>query len=195
MYKLCKTEQSAQRQRQLEEGLLRAMSTVRYEEITVSDLCRQMEIPRKSFYRYFTSKDGALHALIDHTLMEFEGAVDADVYVPGEKRSLTRDLERFFRFWQNRKTLLDALERSDMSGILIKRAIDYALTEVVFPGRFLPGESRQTQNHVVMFGVCGLMSMMLQWHKSGFEDSLQDLARVAARLLTQPLFPAAGKLL
>lgn len=195
MYKLCKTEQSAQRQRQLEEGLLRAMSTVRYEEITVSDLCRQMEIPRKSFYRYFTSKDGALHALIDHTLMEFEGAVDADVYVPGEKRSLTRDLERFFRFWQNRKTLLDALERSDMSGILIKRAIDYALTEVVFPGRFLPGESRQTQNHVVMFGVCGLMSMMLQWHKSGFEESLQDLARVAARLLTQPLFPAAGKLL
>ena len=195
MYKLCKTEQSAQRQRQLEEGLLRAMSTVRYEEITVSDLCRQMEIPRKSFYRYFTSKDGALHALIDHTLMEFEGAVDADVYVPGEKRSLSRDLERFFRFWQNRKTLLDALERSDMSGILIKRAIDYALTEVVFPGRFLPGESRQTQNHVVMFGVCGLMSMMLQWHKSGFEESLQDLARVAARLLTEPLFPAAGKLL
>lgn len=195
MYKLCKTEQSAQRQRQLEEGLLQAMSIVRYEEITVSDLCRQMEIPRKSFYRYFTSKDGALHALIDHTLMEFEGAVDADVYVPGEKRSLSRDLERFFRFWQNRKTLLDALERSDMSGILIKRAIDYALTEVVFPGRFLPGESRQTQNHVVMFGVCGLMSMMLQWHKSGFEESLQDLARVAARLLTQPLFPAAGKLL
>ena len=195
MYKLCKTEQSAQRQRQLEEGLLQAMSIVRYEEITVSDLCRQMEIPRKSFYRYFTSKDGALHALIDHTLMEFEGAVDADVYMPGERRTLSRDLERFFLFWQNRKTLLDALERSDMSGILIKRAIDYALTEVVFPGRFLPGESRQIQNHVVMFGVCGLMSMMLQWHKSGFEESLHDLARVAARLLTQPLFPAAGKLL
>lgn len=195
MYKLCKTEQSAQRQRQLEEGLLQAMSIVRYEEITVSDLCRQMEIPRKSFYRYFTSKDGALHALIDHTLMEFEGAVDADVYMPGERRTLSRDLERFFLFWQNRKTLLDALERSDMSGILIKRAIDYALTEVVFPGRFLPGESRQTQNHVVMFGVCGLMSMMLQWHKSGFEESLQDLARVAARLLTEPLFPAAGKLM
>ena len=195
MYKLCKTEQSAQRQRQLEEGLLQAMGTVRYEEITVSDLCRQMEIPRKSFYRYFTSKDGALHALIDHTLMEFEGAVDAEVYTPGEKRTLSRDLERFFLFWYNRKNLLDALERSDMSGILIKRAIDYALTEVVFPGRFLPGESRLTQNHVVMFGVCGLMSMMLQWHQSGFEESLQNLARIASRLLTQPLFPAAGKLL
>ena len=72
MYKLCKTEQSAQRQRQLEEGLLTAMKTKRYEEITISDLCEQMDIPRKSFYRYFSSKDGALHALIDHTLLDFE---------------------------------------------------------------------------------------------------------------------------
>ena len=72
MYKLCKTEQSAQRQRQLEEGLLAAMKTKRYEEITISDLCEQMDIPRKSFYRYFSSKDGALHALIDHTLLDFE---------------------------------------------------------------------------------------------------------------------------
>ena len=51
MYKLCKTEQSARRQRELEQGLLAAMSTHQYEEITVSDLCDQMNIPRKSFYR------------------------------------------------------------------------------------------------------------------------------------------------
>ena len=72
MYKLCKTEQSAQRQRQLEEGLLAAMRTKRYEEITISDLCDQMGIPRKSFYRYFSGKDGALHALIDHALLDYE---------------------------------------------------------------------------------------------------------------------------
>ena len=42
------------------------------EEISVSDLCDRLNIPRKSFYRYFSSKDGALFALLDHTLMEFE---------------------------------------------------------------------------------------------------------------------------
>lgn len=193
MYKLCKTEQSAARQRQLEEGLLALMRAKRYEEITVSDLCQYLQIPRKSFYRYFSGKDGALHALIDHTLMEFESHTPP--YEKGEKRTLQKDLERFFRFWQQRRPILDALERSGLSGILIERAIDYALTEVVFPGRFLPGEDRQTQNHVVMFGVCGLMSMMLQWHHSDYRDEISDMARVASRLLTQPLFPAAGKLL
>ena len=62
MYKMCKTEQSAQRQHLLEQGLLKAMLTHHYDEISVSDLCQSIGIPRKSFYRYFSGKDGALHA-------------------------------------------------------------------------------------------------------------------------------------
>lgn len=72
MYKLCKTEQSSSRQRELEAGLLAAMASHQYEEISVSDLCDHLGVPRKSFYRYFSSKDGALQALLDHTLMEYE---------------------------------------------------------------------------------------------------------------------------
>ena len=37
MYKLCKTEQSARRQRQLEQGLLSMMASIQYEQISVSD--------------------------------------------------------------------------------------------------------------------------------------------------------------
>ena len=49
MYKLCKTEQSALRQRELEEGLLRAMLREPYESISVSELCDALGVPRKSF--------------------------------------------------------------------------------------------------------------------------------------------------
>lgn len=193
MYKLCKTEQSAQRQRQLEDGLLAAMQNMRYEDISISDLCQQLGIPRKSFYRYFTNKEGALYGLLDHNLMEFESF--REPYQPGEPRSLQRDLERFFLFWMRRKPLLDALIRSNLHGVLAERAIGYAISAVAFPGRFLPGEDRETQNQVVTFGICGLITMMLQWHMGGYRESVQDMASVAARLLTQPLFPAAGKLL
>ena len=193
MYKLCKTEQSARRQRQLEEGLLKAMEQHQYEDISICELCEHMGVPRKSFYRYFSSKDGALYALIDHTLMEYE-SYDRETYIRG-KRTLQKDLERFFRFWQHHSALISALERSGLAGVLVQRSIDYALAEVVFPGRFLPGESRNIQNHVVMFGVCGLLAMMLQWHKDGYQTPIKELAEIAQRLLTQPLFPEAGKLL
>lgn len=193
MYKLCKTEQSAARQHALEAGLLAAMGTKRYEEISVSDLCDNLGIPRKSFYRYFSGKDGALHALLDHTIMDYEGF--PSVPDAGEGRTLVGDLERFFRFWIHHKPLLDALERSNLSGLLIERCILHAVEGTTIPRRFLPFDTSEMREHVAMFGVCGLMSMVLQWHHGGYHQSPRHLATLAVRLLTVPLFPAAEQLL
>ena len=193
MYKLCKTEQSANRQRSLEQGLLQAMQIKHFDEISVSDLCAQLDVPRKAFYRYFDSKEGALHALLDHTLMAYESF--PIIYSEGEKRTLVRELEQFFLFWIRQKSLLDALQRSSLSGALIERAIANAATEATVPKRFLRAEEPQMQHHVTMFGICGLMSMVLQWHHSGYAESAHFMAAVAVRLLTQPLFPDAQKLL
>lgn len=189
MYKMCKTEQSANRQKELEAGLLAAMSVRHYDEITVSDLCDHIGIPRKSFYRYFSGKDGALHALLDHTLMEYESY--ALQRQSGGKRSVQGDLESFFLFWMKHKPLLDCLARSGISGILIERSIAHALSETVMPSRFLPQDTKEMQKQITMFGVCGLMSMVLTWHHDGYPQSAWEMAKVAARLLSQPLFPDA----
>lgn len=186
MYKMCKTEQSAARQRELEDGLLAAMSTQHYDQISVSDLCQQIGIPRKAFYRYFSGKDGALHALIDHTLLEYEGFSLHRTL--NEHRTSKSDLEIYFLFWQSKKTLLDALERSGLSGVLIERSIDHALSDAGTPNRFLTQSDKAIREHATMFGVCGLMSMMVKWHHGGFRTSASQMATVAARLLTRPLF-------
>lgn len=193
MYKLCKTEQSASRQHDLEAGLLAAMGTKSFEEISVSELCDQLGIPRKSFYRYFSSKDGALQALIDHTLMEFESF--SIPYQKSGKRTLHRDMECFFQFWIHHQPLLDALRRSNFSGMLIERAITYALTDSALPRRFLPQDGRQIQEQVTMFAVCGLMSMVLAWYQDGYRQSVTQMAQIAVRLLSKPLFPDAGMLI
>ena len=109
MYKICQTEQSIRRQRELEQGLLRLMGKRNYEDLTVKDLCDEMALPRKSFYRYFYSKDGVLYALIDHTLADF-------FMMPtvGNKSRGTAigDLDLYFLFWYEKRELLDALHRS-----------------------------------------------------------------------------------
>ena len=193
MYKMCKTAQSAQRQRELELGLLEAMKNDRYEDISISELCSGMGIPRKTFYRYFDSKDGALYGLIDHTLLDYEGF--NFVYLKSGKRTLQRELEQFFRFWLERRDLLDVLRGSGLSGILIERAISFALSDAVMPRRFLPEDTEQMQKHITMFGVCGLLSMVLSWHEGGFWEAPEELSVVAARLLGKPLFPGAEHLL
>ena len=186
MYKICKTEQSALRQRELEEGLLQAMGNCHYEQISVSDLCERCGIPRKAFYRYFSGKDGALYALIDHTLLQYEGFYAADTGV--NVRSYQTDLERFFQFWLQQKPLLDALKRSNISGVLVTRAIEHSLSDVGIPARFLNAQDQAARRHVIMFGVCGLMSMVLDWHESGYELSPGEMSVIAVKLLTHPLF-------
>ena len=191
MYKLCKTEQSATRQRKLEQGLLEALKTMRFDEISISDLCDRLQIPRKSFYRYFGSKDGALQALIDHTLMEFE---DYSVqYRQGKTRTIHLDMESFFQFWLEKRDLLDALSHSGISAVLVNRAVVFALTDDVLPVRFMPDDCREMQNHVIMFCVCGLMSMALNWHDNGYHQTAAEMARVAVRMISVPLFPGVDK--
>ena len=190
MYKLCKTEQSAARQRQLEEGLLAAISKNRYDELSVSDLCTQLNIPRKSFYRYFSSKEGALYALLDHTLMQFEDYPD-----PGISRTLHRDMSRFFQFWLEQKPLLDALEKNGLYGLLIQRAISYSVTGSTVPRRFLANDLPEVQSQVTIFAVCGLMCMVVSWHQQGYSRPLSQMADIAVRVLSQPLFPDISNLL
>lgn len=185
MYKLCKTEQSAKRQRELEYSLLNMMSTRYYDEISVSDLCDHIKLPRKSFYRYFSGKDGALHALLDHTLMELESySYDHG----GETRDYHRDMERFFTFWKEQKVLLDALQRSNLTGVLFDRCLLYAKTGEGIPNRFLPQNGKTQREYWLMFGVCGMMSLVTSWHHEGFAQSPWEMAQIATQLLTQPLF-------
>ncbi len=191
MYKLCKTEQSARRQRQLEAGLLGAMENCRYEEISVSDLCDRLHIPRKSFYRYFTGKDGALQALLDHTLMEFDPFTLG--YRKGRTRTVELDLESFFQFWLDHRKLLDALRRNALAGMLVERSVAFALTDKALPSRFLPEDSPMMQEHVTSFAVCGLMSMVMSWHQRGFDRTPRELSGIAVRMLGQPLFPEPEK--
>ena len=184
MYKLCKTEQSARRQRQLEQGLLEMMQHVRYEEISVSDLCDHLEVPRKSFYRYFSSKDGALYALLDHTMMEFfETSVGSSGTVPGTQIG---DLDRYFVFWRQHGALIDALQRNSLAGILVERAMSLALRERLMPG-YLQDKSADVQQLAMAFSVCGLISMVLQWYNQGFRMPAEEMTKIAVSILTKPL--------
>ena len=187
MYKLCKTDQSARRQREMELGLLEAMKVQRYEDISISDLCARLQIPRKSFYRYFDSKEGALYGLIDHTLLEFDG-MDLDRMYSG-KQSLQQELEQFFLFWLENRELLRVIRSSGLCSVLFERAVSFSLTDTLMPRRFLLEDSEAIQKHVMMFGVCGLLSMVISWHDGGFKESAAELASVAARILGKPLLP------
>lgn len=185
MYKICHSAQAVRRQKEMEQTLLKLMLQKRYEDITVSDLCNTLQVPRRAFYRYFTGKEGALYALIDHTLAQF---FETPIEVIRYHGIAKEELQRTFSFWKENRNLLDALNRSNLSGILVERASAFALREGYMPQQFKLYDP-QVQELALSFSVCGLLSMILVWHKQGFALSPQEVAKLAGSLLQNPLLP------
>lgn len=192
MYKLCKTEQSARRQRKIEDCLLDIMRTKNFDDITITELCERMKMPRKAFYRYFDSKEDTLIALIDHHLSEYRGfSLDRS---NDNNRSLANELEEYFVFWKERRELLLVLDRSGLLGVLTQRIINYPLQDRILTARFLPDDNENAREMIFKFALSGLMNTMICWYRDDFNISTREMSEIACRMLREPLFPNLNKL-
>lgn len=176
MYKICHTEASTRRQREMELGLLEAMGSQSYKEITLTALCEQLKVPRKTFYKYFPTKQDCLLARIDHTL-----AGCNDVALAGWSGGDTLDSHaelRFFQYWKENSVFLDAIRDNDLQNLLLERTtllVDRMKENA--PARSFAVEQ------VEYFIAHGLMSTMLRWHRHGFQSTPEEMGEVFDRFL------------
>lgn len=179
MYKYCATEESVRRQRQLEQCLQELMLTEHYSQITISQICDRAGISRKSFYRYFSSKEGCLYALLDHAI--FDGAA---FYLPDHLNSTStrQNYERFFTYWKEKASLLDALARHSMGQLLTERMLNYSIQEEQ-EFRYLFGTLAHESSERSIFYICGIIGLILIWHKNGFNKSAAQMADILSDMI------------
>lgn len=186
MYKLCKTEQSANRQRAIENALLSKMQLKPFEDITITELCEKISIPRKAFYRYFDTKDDALYGAIFHIMCDYKPC--RENVADGNGAFLIDELENFFNFWIEKKEILDVLKKNNMFSVLFEAAVTFPIDDFVITKKFLPSDSDNIRIRVFKFALSGLISLMVEWYNDGFRPSPHEMAILSKRLLGNPLF-------
>lgn len=188
MFKRCKTQRSIKRQAEIENAFLTLLVTKSYEDVTVSEVCSQANIPRKAFYRYFACKEGLLEALIEHTLQGYQGYYEN---FKRERRTLKGELECFFSFWlvDPQKTLLKVMIKNSLVGHILKLSQSSRLIENVDAKKFLPYETDAMRSQIFNFAISGLMTLMLDWFNGGCKESPAKMAEISCRLIQHPLFP------
>ena len=177
MYKTCHTEESTRRQRELEQGLLEAMGRQPYKKITLTELCRQLNVPRKTFYRYFPTKEDCLLALIDHTLSDCNA-----VALTGWTGSTGLDEQaqlRFFHYWRENKPFLDVIRDNGLESLLLERTT-VIVDRIEEATQSLPFAMEQVEYFIAH----GLMSTVLRWHRYGFPSTPEEMGEVFQALLT-----------
>ena len=181
MYKHCNTEESARRQRQLEQCLLELMADIPYANITVGQICDTAGLSRKSFYRYFDSKDGCLQALVDHAIMDVSSYCIAD---SAEDFSDPDFCVHIFEYWQRQTALLDALTANGVTLLLLQRIIHYILTEELDYARYMGIPQNSLMEHVV-FTVSGVMGLVLTWHHEGYAKTARQMGELLYQMIRQ----------
>ena len=178
MYRKCTTEKASAQQRQFQNALLQSMLQIPYGEITVTGLCTQTGLSRKTFYRLFENKDDVLNALIDHTLQEMDACLRHD--------AVYAELVRVFRYWKEKKALLDAVSRNNKTVLLLERALLLTTFEDRQMLQAMDAVDDPHQQQIVLFLLCGIMGQIIYWHHTGFGFSEEEMAALSTRLLVYP---------
>ena len=187
MYKLCKTEQSARRQRKIENTFYEMLQKKNYTDITITEVCINLKMPRKTFYRYFDSKDDVLFAMIEHTILDYMG-FHKNVNNNSE-RTLKKEVYGFLNFWMEKKEFLDVFNRNGMLDKIIEVSVNLPISDIISLSKFLPDDSEWAQKKIFKFAVGGLTTAMLDWYKEGFKTNISDMVDLSCRILSRPLFP------
>ncbi len=187
MYKECKTVQSANRQIGIAKTLSEMMLTQPYEEISVSDLCKKAEIPRKSFYRYFDTKDDTFNFLVDKMLLECDNMIER-----GRTLELAVNIELLtqrFKYFKEHRNLIGAIANNRLSIPTIQRICETVVSRINGVGISITIEDRMK----IAVVTAVIFATIMSWHHSNYETPCGELAVMTYQLLTKPLIDPDAK--
>lgn len=182
MYRICKTEESAARQRKLEQCLLDTMLQKPYAEISIGELAAQAGISRIAFYRYFNSKDGCLCAMLDHTMTDFPQFEVPEEYSQCE---CGQHFVQLCAYWLHLKPLLNVLHENGLMRWLLDRNIDHVNREAT--DRIPHTPDSRFREDIVAFTAGGILIMLYHWYLRGFDRTVPEMARLLEHLMNVQL--------
>lgn len=152
-----------------------------YRKITVTALCRQAVINKKTFYRYYDSVD----ALLEEILSEFsKGYVDilADYRLPED---LDKINAAFFHYAVHQgplyEKILCSVSYQHLSSHLVEEYIAKSWGTAPAFQQLSPGEQELFTTFIHATG----LSMYRQWVEGGKKISLEEVIEITNKLLSQ----------
>ena len=160
--------------RQLSAGLFFLLGTHPFEKITVTDICRQAGITRRTFYRNCEDKTDLILYSTDYLVSHLLQSVD---FQSRDPRML---YQGFFRYWYQHRQFLGLLYKNNLFPVfqneftlVCNASMRYPLQE-----QHLAGARNRLQMQLFSnaFVVGGLGQMLKQWAEEDFSSSPDEVA-------------------
>ena len=172
------------RQKQIEECLFDNLQQRPYPSVSISDLCHQLGISRKSFYNYFPDKDSCFRAIITRKIHTCILHLSTDL---PEHASQEEAISLYLSYWKEEKGLLDIIVRNNLLTLLIDQCIYFLQEEDQSILPFLNTPQLKADSFILASFVSVQITLILQWYMQNFSTPLEEMVRTYQRLLYSPL--------
>ena len=184
---IAKTPASAtayRRQRQIEDCLYENLLQRPYTSVSVSDLCHQLGLSRKSFYNYYPDKDSCFRAIINRKIR----ACMLNLTTISADRDGNRDaIAAFLSFCREEKNFFDIITRNNLVLSLMDQCIRNLREEDTVMMELLNTDLLTNDSYVLSCYVSVNITFVLQWYLENFSTPLEEMVRKYQRLLYEPL--------
>ena len=160
--------------RLLHDALLELLRTQPLEKTTVTDVCRQADVNRSTFYAYYRDVSQLLLEIeddvLDHlplTAGDAEGGYSSESYLA--------TLESFCRFVQSHDVLFKVLFVQNENSGFYHRLVDRVTGAVL---GLDPNEISTHDRLTLIYSVNGVVGILKEWIGSNFSLSAQEFALV-----------------
>lgn len=183
---LCHTEYSSQKKALLENSLLNLMAQTPYQDITVTDLCRDVNIPRRTFYHYFGSKEDVLESIIE-TLVQ-QCFLEGDFRLHPDTKHIEQRFARIFRFWdQENREKLNALIKNGLESRLLACSSRWVQKERSGLIQQLNMDPKLVEIGL-MVGITDFFTLLFYWSRGGYLETPEQMAKYAVAVLPHAFY-------
>ncbi|MDO5039738.1 TetR/AcrR family transcriptional regulator [Clostridium sp.] len=183
MYKIQTNSLAIKSQNWIAKSLLKLMKYQPYKDITVTQICQEANLVRKTFYRNFDSKEDILHFIFDNLFNDFQRNKNFDKLSPKEIIYL------YYSYWIKHKDLLKLIHENNLFFLINKKYINYTESFI----SLLPDtkiqllENNNLSPYFFNFIASSMSSILELWVKRDFNESVDVITNLTQSLLCSKL--------
>lgn len=156
------------------ESLLDLMNRKSYDEITVTEICKNAQLDRRTFYRNFKDKDDVMEFYIATLQSEFLATLK---YV--KVRAIHSMAKAQFDFWKEHLEFLLALHKNNILMSLILKVTNEFIPTIYTEFHEQIPSNFQYKSAFIIGGFCNIL---FHWLSTGAKESSDEIAKIVSEL-------------
>jgi len=161
-----------QSKRMLMDGLIKLMETYDFSMITVTQICQEAGLSRRTFYRLYNTREDILDGYMSMLAGGFIHMVTET-----SPHHYTEVAALYFEFWKQHEIFLNLLKKNKMLEIIyrISGEIAPAVFQKVKPDIEL---NVMTRSYCLSYSLGGLNGMLIRWVEDGMKLSPEQIKSI-----------------